>query len=61
MAYALGRRVEYFDMPTIRRITRDAAENEYRLSSFVLGIVRSPAFTHSRAPDMSNSQTSSGA
>ena len=44
MAYGLGRRVEYFDMPTVRAITRDAAENEYRFSSFVLGVVNSPAF-----------------
>ena len=44
MAYGLGRRVEYYDMPTVRAITRDAAENEYRFSSFVLGVVNSPAF-----------------
>ena len=44
MAYGLGRRVEYFDMPTVRTITRDAAENDHRFSSFVLGVVNSPAF-----------------
>ena len=44
MAYGLGRRVEYFDMPTVRRITRDAAEHGYRFSSFVVGVVTSPAF-----------------
>ncbi len=44
MAYGLGRRVEYFDMPTVRKITRDAAENGYRFSSFVVGVVTSPAF-----------------
>ena len=44
MTYALGRRVEYFDMPTIRRIVRDASKNGYRMSSFVLGVVNSPAF-----------------
>jgi Protein of unknown function (DUF1592)/Protein of unknown function (DUF1588)/Protein of unknown function (DUF1587)/Protein of unknown function (DUF1585)/Protein of unknown function (DUF1595) len=48
MAYALGRRVEYFDMPTVRKIERDAAEHDYRLSSFILGVVRSPAFRMSR-------------
>lgn len=48
MAYALGRRVEYFDMPSVRSITRDAAENEYRISSFVEGVVTSPAFLTSR-------------
>jgi hypothetical protein len=49
MAYAFGRRVEYFDMPTIRSITREAAGNDYRLSSFVLGVVQSPAFLSARA------------
>jgi hypothetical protein len=49
MAYALGRRVEYYDMPAIRQITRDASKQEYRLSAFVQGIVRAPAFTKSRA------------
>ncbi len=48
MAYALGRRVEYYDMPTVRAITRDAAENDYRFSSFVLGVVNSPAFQTAR-------------
>ena len=47
MAYGLGRRVEYYDMPTVRRIVRGAAENEYRFSSFVLGVVESPAFRSS--------------
>jgi mono/diheme cytochrome c family protein len=44
MTYALGRRVEYYDMPTVRAIVRDAAQHDYKLSSFVLGIVNSPAF-----------------
>ena len=44
MAYALGRRVEYFDQPTIRRIVRDAEQQDYRMSSFFVGIVMSDAF-----------------
>jgi mono/diheme cytochrome c family protein len=44
MAYALGRRVEYYDMPTIRSITHEAAENDYRMSSFIMGVLESPAF-----------------
>jgi hypothetical protein len=44
MAYALGRRVEYYDMPAIRRIERDAAKSDDRVSSYVLGVVRSAAF-----------------
>jgi hypothetical protein len=49
MAYALGRRVEYFDQPAIREITRDASEEEYRLSAFIMGVVNTPAFRSSRA------------
>ena len=48
MTYALGRRVEYYDKPTIRAIARAAEENDYRLSSFVMGVVKSPAFQMSR-------------
>ncbi len=44
MAYALGRRVEYYDMPTVRRIVREAAARDNRLSVFINGIVTSPAF-----------------
>lgn len=44
MAYALGRRLETFDMPTVRAITREAAARDYRMSSFILGVVNSPAF-----------------
>jgi mono/diheme cytochrome c family protein len=44
MAYALGRRLEYYDEPAVRKIVRDAAAKDYRWSSIVLGIVESPAF-----------------
>ena len=45
MAYALGRRVEYYDMPTIRKIVRDAGRSDYRMSDLILGVVdRAPAF-----------------
>jgi hypothetical protein len=49
MTYALGRRVEHYDMPRVREIVRDAKRNDYRLSSFVLGVVKSPAFRMSKA------------
>jgi hypothetical protein len=44
MTYALGRRVEYSDMPAVRAILRDAGKNHNRFSSFVLGVVNSAAF-----------------
>jgi hypothetical protein len=43
-AYGLGRRVEYYDMPTVRAIVRGAAANDHRISSYVIGVVNSPAF-----------------
>jgi hypothetical protein len=44
MAYALGRRVEYYDQPAVRQIVRNAAAQQYRWSSLIRGIVQSPAF-----------------
>ncbi len=44
MTYALGRRVEHGDMPGVRAIVRDAARSDNRISSFIKGIVKSPAF-----------------
>ena len=44
MTYGLGRGVEYYDMPVIRSIVRDAEKNNYRFSSIVLGIVKSAPF-----------------
>ena len=44
MIYALGRGTEYFDMPLIRSIVHDAAKNNYRFSSLVLGVVKSEPF-----------------
>jgi hypothetical protein len=44
MMYALGRRVEYYDMPVVRRIVREAARDQYRFSSIVMGIVKSEPF-----------------
>jgi mono/diheme cytochrome c family protein len=49
MSYALGRPLEYFDQPTVRRIVRDAEAGGYRWSSIVLGIVQSPAFSSRRS------------
>ena len=44
MTYALGRGVEYYDMPAVREIVRDAANDDYRMSSFIMGIVQSVPF-----------------
>jgi hypothetical protein len=47
MMYALGRRIEYYDMPGIRTIVRDSKATDYRFSSIVMGIVNAPAFRSS--------------
>jgi len=48
MTYALGRNMEYYDMPAIRKIVRDAAKDNYRFSSIVMGIVKSTPFQMSK-------------
>ena len=53
MVYALGRTIEYHDMPTIRRIVADAAAEAYRRSALVRGIVNSDQFRLRRIPDTS--------
>ncbi len=59
LTYALGRRIEPFDMPAIRAIVRDAAGNDYRMSSFVNGVVGSAAFQRGRAVDVRLTETTS--
>ena len=49
MTYSLGRRIESYDMPAIRKIIRDAAKDNNRFSAFVMGVVNSRAFQMSRA------------
>ncbi len=44
LTYALGRGVEHYDAPAVRAIVRDAAKNDYRFSSLIVGIVQSPPF-----------------
>ncbi len=50
MIFALGRTVEYQDMPTVRAIVRDAAKHDYRFESIVLGVVNSDAFQMRQVP-----------
>src|SRR3954471_2477690 len=48
-AYALGRRAEYFDQPATRAIAKAAAGNDYKMSSFILGVIKSDAFLMKQA------------
>ena len=51
LTYALGRSLDYRDMPTVRRIVRQAAADNYRFKSIVLGVVSSDAFRKREAED----------
>jgi mono/diheme cytochrome c family protein len=51
LTYALGRGVEYEDMPVVRSIVGDAAQNDYRFSALLMGIVKSTPFQMNRKPD----------
>jgi hypothetical protein len=53
MTYALGRGIEYFDMPTVRKIVKDAKRDNYKFSSIVMGIIAAPAFQSSRVESAS--------
>jgi hypothetical protein len=44
LTYALGRGTEYYDMPVVRTVAREAAKKDYRFSEIVLGIVKSAPF-----------------
>ena len=44
LSYAIGRALEYYDQPTVRAIARSAEENDYQVSSLILGVVKSDAF-----------------
>ena len=49
LTYALGRGVEYYDMPAVRKIVRNAAAHDYRFSTLVMGIVNSTPFQMRRS------------
>ena len=61
MAYALGRRVESYDQPTVRAIARAAESTNYKVSSFVLGVVKSDAFRMKRVEtEVTTTETKAG-
>ena len=50
LTYATGRKLEYYDMPTVRRIVRGAAATDYRFSTIVQSVVKSDQFRMRRVP-----------
>jgi hypothetical protein len=51
LTYALGRGIDYHDMPSVRAIVQDAARNGYSFSSMVMGVVRSMPFQMRMVPE----------
>jgi len=50
LTYGLGRGLDYYDMPAVRKIVREASRDKYKFSSLVLGVVNSIPFQMRRAP-----------
>jgi hypothetical protein len=50
LTYALGRGLEHYDQPVVRKIVREAAPNGYRWSSLIVGVVSSTPFQMRRSP-----------
>jgi hypothetical protein len=48
--YAMGRKLEHYDMPTVRRIVRETAKEDYKFSALVQRVVRSEQFKMRRVP-----------
>jgi hypothetical protein len=62
LTYATGRKLEPWDMPTVRRVVRTTANSDYRFSAIVQAVVRSDQFRRRRAPDQpSGERASAGA
>jgi len=61
MIYALGRGVEHYDMPAVRRIVRDAARQDYRFSAILAGIASSEPFRFSTTPPADGDLTAQAA
>ena len=59
MAYALGRRMEYYDQPEIREIARKAEAEGNRMSAFIRGVVESEAFQMKSAATVEDAQSGS--
>ena len=61
LAYALGRRVEYYDQPAVRVIAKAAEGNDYKLSSFIIGVIKSDAFQMKKAEPVTTTDDSRAA
>jgi mono/diheme cytochrome c family protein len=60
LTYALGRSIDYLDMPAVRKVVRGAQADDYRFESLVLGIISSDAFRKREAPNVSQASAVGG-
>jgi hypothetical protein len=60
LSYAMGRRAEYYDQPAIRAIQREAEANDYRMSSFIQGVVLSDPFQMMRTQAVAEAEPQQG-
>jgi hypothetical protein len=58
LTYATGRKLEYYDMPTVRKIVRGAAASDYKFSALVQAVVKSEQFRMRRVPQPAAAATS---
>jgi hypothetical protein len=58
MAYALGRRLQWYDQATVREIARQAETDGFRMNAFILAVVKSDAFRMQRAEVTDETTTS---
>jgi hypothetical protein len=54
MTYALGRGIEYYDMPAVRKVVHQAARHDYQMSGLIVGIVQSTPFQMRKVSDGNN-------
>jgi hypothetical protein len=57
MTYALGRRLEYYDMPAIRAIVRESERHGYTFESLAIGVSKSTPFRMRTAPEPAKTET----
>ena len=62
LSYGIGRGLEYYDLPAVRKIARDAAKSDYRWSAIISGIVTSTPFSMgiARGEESQNRQPATG-
>jgi hypothetical protein len=61
MAYAIGRRVEWYDQPAIRRIEAAAGKQGHRINDYIVGVVKSDPFRLRRVPETAADANASAA